>query len=87
MPLVMPGPFFSFEAAGITPDLVVLSKSINGIGSPMSLLLIRAEYGLWGPGEHAGAFRGNQLAFVGATAALEYARDSRIEQRSAPARR
>jgi diaminobutyrate-2-oxoglutarate transaminase len=74
------GPFFSFEAAGITPDLVVLSKSISGIGAPMSLLLIRREHDLWAPGEHAGTFRGNQLAFVGATAALEYARDSRIEQ-------
>jgi diaminobutyrate-2-oxoglutarate transaminase len=74
------GPFFSFEAAGITPDLVVLSKSISGIGAPMSLLLIRREHDVWGAGEHAGTFRGNQLAFVGATAALEYARDSRIEQ-------
>jgi diaminobutyrate-2-oxoglutarate transaminase len=74
------GPFFSFEAAGITPDLVVLSKSISGIGAPMSLLLIRREYDAWNPGEHAGTFRGNQLAFVGATAALEYARESRIEQ-------
>jgi diaminobutyrate-2-oxoglutarate transaminase len=74
------GPFFSFEDAGITPDLVVLSKSISGIGSPMSLLLIRREHDLWCPGEHAGTFRGNQIAFVGATAALEYARDSQIEQ-------
>src|SRR5262249_37748328 len=74
------GPFFSFEAAGITPDLVVLSKSISGIGAPMSLLLIRKEHDVWNPGEHAGTFRGNQLAFVGATAALEYARESGIEQ-------
>ena len=28
------GPFFSFEEAGITPDIVTLSKSIGGYGMP-----------------------------------------------------
>lgn len=28
------GPFFSFEPAGIVPDIVCLSKSISGYGSP-----------------------------------------------------
>ena len=31
------GTFFSFEQAGITPDIVTLSKSISGYGLPMSL--------------------------------------------------
>ena len=66
------GDFFSFERANIIPDLVVLSKSISGYGFPMSLLLIKSDLDLWKPGEHTGTFRGNQLAFVGATAALEY---------------
>ena len=66
------GSFFSFERAGIVPDLVVLSKSISGYGFPMSLLLIRPELDLFEPAEHNGTFRGNQLAFVGAKAALEY---------------
>lgn len=66
------GPFFSFERANIVPDMVVLSKSISGYGFPMSLLLIKPELDIWEPGEHTGTFRGNQLAFVGATAALEY---------------
>jgi diaminobutyrate-2-oxoglutarate transaminase len=74
------GPFFSFEPAGIVPDLIVLSKALSGFGSPMSLLLIRRPHDVWEPGEHAGTFRGNQLAFVGATAALEYARDSRLAE-------
>ena len=74
------GPFFSFEAAGITPDLIVLSKALSGFGSPMSLLLIRRPHDVWEPGDHAGTFRGNQLAFVGAAAALEYTRDSRLEE-------
>jgi diaminobutyrate-2-oxoglutarate transaminase len=64
------GPFFSFEIAGIQPDIVCLSKSISGYGLPMALTLIKPEYDQWGPGEHNGTFRGNNLAFVTATAAL-----------------
>lgn len=65
------GPFFAFEHAGIVPDMVVLSKSISGYGLPMSLVLMKPELDAWSPGEHCGTFRGNQLAFVAAAAALE----------------
>lgn len=65
------GTFFSFERAGITPDMVTVSKSI-GTGLPMALLLMRPELDQWKPGEHTGTFRGNNLAFVAATKALEY---------------
>lgn len=67
------GPFFSFERAGIVPDIVILSKSISGYGLPMSLVLVRPELDTWQPGEHTGTFRGNQLAFVAGAAALELA--------------
>lgn len=67
------GPFFSFERAGLHPDIVVLSKAIGGYGLPMALLLLRPHLDVWQPGEHTGTFRGNQLAFVGGTAALEMA--------------
>lgn len=66
------GTFFSFERAGIEPDIVVLSKSISGSGAPMSLLLIKPHLDLWEPGEHNGTFRGYQPALVGATAALAF---------------
>lgn len=65
------GTFFSFERAGIIPDMIILSKSISGYGFPMSLLLIKEELDIWKPGEHNGTFRGNQLAFVGAAAAID----------------
>ncbi|HYP25631.1 MAG TPA: aspartate aminotransferase family protein [Blastocatellia bacterium] len=65
------GPFFSFERAGIVPDIVTLSKSISGYGAPMSLVLMKPEHDIWKPGEHTGTFRGYQLACVGATAALD----------------
>lgn len=64
------GKFFSFEHSGITPDIVCLSKSLGG-GLPFSINLIRPELDNWNPGEHTGTFRGNNLAFVAATAILE----------------
>lgn len=69
------GDFFSFERMGITPDLVCLAKSVSGMGLPMALLLIKPEYDQWSPGEHNGTFRGNNLAFVSATAAIHLWRD------------
>jgi diaminobutyrate-2-oxoglutarate transaminase len=65
------GTFFSFEEAGIYPDIVCLSKSISGSGLPMALTLVRPELDEWTPGEHNGTFRGNNAAFVTATAALD----------------
>ncbi len=78
------GPFFSFEIAGITPDIVTLSKSIGGYGLPMALVLLKPEHDQWAPGEHNGTFRGNNPAFVTATAALrEYWSDDKLAQRTA----
>src|SRR5688572_26173076 len=37
------GSFFSFEPAGIRPDIVTISKAIGGMGLPMSLVLIQPE--------------------------------------------
>ena len=64
------GTFFSFEPAGIKPDIVTLSKSISGYGLPMALVLLKPELDIWQPGEHNGTFRGNNHAFVTATKAI-----------------
>lgn len=66
------GHYFSFERAGINPDMVVLSKSISGYGLPMAILLLKPELDLWKPAEHNGTFRGCNLSFVGATAGINY---------------
>ncbi|AMX95470.1 diaminobutyrate--2-oxoglutarate transaminase [Mesorhizobium sp. M7A.T.Ca.TU.009.01.3.2] len=62
------GDFFSFESAKIEPDIVCLSKSLSGSGSPLSIVLIRPDLDIWKPGEHSGTFRGNNFAFVTAGA-------------------
>lgn len=66
------GTFFSFEGTGVEPDIVCLSKSLSGIGQPFSLVLLKPELDCLPPGAHNGTFRGNNLAFVGARAALRY---------------
>lgn len=66
------GSFFSFEAAELEPDIICLSKSLSGYGVPLAVTLLKPELDLWEPGKHNGTFRGHNLAFVTATAALEH---------------
>ena len=74
------GKFFSFEEAGIVPDIVTLSKSLSGYGLPLALVLIKPELDQWAPGEHNGTFRGHCPAFVTATAALSLWKDDQLER-------
>jgi diaminobutyrate-2-oxoglutarate transaminase len=66
------GTFFSFEPAGIKPDIITLSKSLSGYGLPLSLVVIKRALDVWKPAEHNGTFRGNNHAFITATAAIEH---------------
>ncbi|MDZ7785465.1 MAG: diaminobutyrate--2-oxoglutarate transaminase [Halioglobus sp.] len=66
------GTYFSFEQAGIKPDMVTLSKSLGGYGLPFAVVLFRPDLDQWKPGEHNGTFRGNNFAFVTAKAAIEH---------------
>lgn len=74
------GTFFSFEPAGLKPDIVTMAKSLSGYGLPLALVLLDRQYDKWLPGEHNGTFRGNCHAFVTARAALDtYWRDRALE--------
>lgn len=73
------GTFFSFERAGIEPDIFIMSKSIGGFGMPFALTMFKPELDIWSPGEHNGTFRGNQLSMVAAKAGLEYMLENNIE--------
>ena len=74
------GTFFSFEPAGLDPDIICLSKSISGSGLPMALTLVKPEFDCFSPGQHNGTFRGNNLAFVTARHALRYWEDDSLER-------
>jgi diaminobutyrate-2-oxoglutarate transaminase len=66
------GDFFSFEEAGIEPDIITLSKSLGGYGLPFAVVLMKPELDQWKPGEHNGTFRGNNFAFVTAKSAIDH---------------
>ncbi|MGR5177776.1 pyridoxal phosphate-dependent class III aminotransferase [Vibrio parahaemolyticus] len=73
---------FAFEEAGISPDILCLSKAIGG-GLPMSILVFNKKVDTWNAGEHTGTFRGNQLAMVSGAKALEIIeRDNLVEHAS-----
>ncbi len=74
------GTFFSFERAGIAPDIVVMSKSIGGLGMPLAIVLIKDELDDWKPGEHNGTFRGNQLSFIAGAASFDYLLENNVEE-------
>jgi diaminobutyrate-2-oxoglutarate transaminase len=65
------GKLFAFEHSGIVPDVLLLSKAIGG-SLPLSVVLYHQDLDLWGPGAHAGTFRGNQLAMAAGIASLQY---------------
>lgn len=77
------GPFFSFETTDLSPDIITLSKSLSGYGLPFSLVLLKPDLDQWEPGQHNGTFRGHNIAFVTACAALErYWTDESLQQQT-----
>lgn len=74
------GTFFSFEKAGIVPDIITLSKSIGGCGMPLALVLFKPELDIWTPGEHTGTFRGNQLSLIAGKEGLRKVVEENVEK-------
>ena len=68
------GTWFAFEQYDIEPDVIVASKALSGIGTPVAMILYDERLDVWAPGAHTGTFRGNQLAFAAGTAALRVIR-------------
>lgn len=73
------GKMFAFEHAGITPDVVALSKAIGG-SLPLSVVVYRGELDQWQPGAHAGTFRGNQLAMAAGSATIRFLRTEGLHE-------
>jgi diaminobutyrate-2-oxoglutarate transaminase len=76
------GKVFSFEHAGIVPDVIVLSKAIGG-SLPLSVVVYDKDLDVWGPGAHIGTFRGNQMAMATGTATLRYLKENQLEKHAA----
>jgi len=65
------GKMFAFEHADIVPDVVLISKAVGG-GMPMAVVMYNHKLDVWGPGTHAGTFRGNQMAMATGAACIKY---------------
>jgi diaminobutyrate-2-oxoglutarate transaminase len=72
------GRWFAFEHFDVTPDVIVLSKALGGIGMPIAAILYRSELDVWEPGTHIGTFRGHQLSMVAGRVALEVMREEGV---------
>jgi acetylornithine/LysW-gamma-L-lysine aminotransferase len=64
------GSLFAITQAGVTPDLLVMAKSMAG-GMPMGALAIHERLGGFAPASHGSTFGGNPLACAAARAALQ----------------
>lgn len=63
------GQMFAFQRAGITPDVLVLSKALGG-GYPLAVVVYDRKLDVWPRGMHAGTFRGNQIGMVAGSATM-----------------
>ncbi len=71
------GRMYGFEHSGVTPDVLVLSKAIGG-GLPLAVVIYHERLDVWGPGAHAGTFRGNQMAMTAGLATLRFIRANNL---------
>jgi diaminobutyrate-2-oxoglutarate transaminase len=79
------GKVFAFEHAGIAPDMICLSKGVGG-GHPLGCVVYRTDTiddSAWGPGKHAGTFRGSLLSMVCGARGLELLAEEKLPERAA----
>ena len=66
------GKMWACEHYGVTPDIMVASKSIGGIGIPFAAVFYKKELDKWPPGTSIGTFRGNLLGMAGALGSFRF---------------
>lgn len=76
------GALWGVEHAGVTPDVMVMSKAIGG-GLPLAVIVYRASLDVWAEGAHTGTFRGDQLAMAAGTATIRHIVEHRLAERAA----
>lgn len=66
------GEWWASEHYDVTPDVMTTAKALGGNGQPLSGTMYREDLDTWGPGDHAGTYRGHVPAMVGGLRAIEY---------------
>jgi len=52
------GEWWASDHYDVTPDAMAMAKALGGNGQPLSGTLYSEELDTWGPGDHAGTYRG-----------------------------
>ncbi len=66
------GEWFAGDLYDVTPDVVTMAKALGGIGFPLSATMYHEDLDTWGPGDHAGTFRGHVVGMRAGVRAIEY---------------
>jgi diaminobutyrate-2-oxoglutarate transaminase len=76
------GAMFACEHDAVTPDVIVLSKALGGIGYPLSAIAYEGSLDTWEPGAHIGTFRGHQVGMAAGAAAIELLQELDLAERA-----
>jgi diaminobutyrate-2-oxoglutarate transaminase len=77
------GRFLSFMEANAVPDIITISKGLGGVGFPISGLIYRKAVEAWGPGDHIGTFRANQVSLAAANGAFDFVARHKVDEHAA----
>jgi diaminobutyrate-2-oxoglutarate transaminase len=66
------GSFWEFQHSDVFPDIITMSKGLGGIGFPISAIIYNKAIESWGPGDHIGTFRGNQVSIAAGNGAFDF---------------
>jgi diaminobutyrate-2-oxoglutarate transaminase len=69
------GEWWANDWADVTPDVMTSAKALGGVGFPLSATMYHEDLDTWGPGDHAGTYRGHVVAMRAGSRAIEYIQD------------
>ncbi|MDJ1433704.1 aspartate aminotransferase family protein [Halostagnicola sp. A-GB9-2] len=72
------GEWWASDWAGVTPDAMTSAKALGGAGFPLSATLYHEDLDTWGPGDHAGTYRGHVVGMRAGTRAIEYIQEHEL---------
>jgi 2,4-diaminobutyrate 4-transaminase len=72
------GDFWGFQHSDAFPDIITMSKGLGGIGFPISAIIYNKAIESWGPGDHIGTFRGNQVSIAAGNGAFDFISDFEV---------
>ncbi|MGB9965686.1 aspartate aminotransferase family protein [Halobacterium sp. CBA1126] len=69
------GEWWASDHYDVTPDILTTAKALGGVGFPLSAAIYHEDLDTWGPGDHAGTYRGHVVAMRAGLRAMEYIED------------